>query len=55
MNRQAAIVNLRLIAAQAEKLADDLEHNRLWPGEYSQGVTVIENAFRDLPEERSRL
>ena len=54
MDRQRAILNLKLIAARAEKLAKDLEQGRLWEGEYSEGVAEIGNAFRDLPSEGRR-
>lgn len=50
--RRSAVVNLRAVAALAEKLADDLEANRLWEGEFTQGMAQIQKAVRDVPSIR---
>jgi hypothetical protein len=51
MNRADAIVTLKAIAAQAEKLAADLTAGRLWEGEYTQAVAQLGRHMRDLPTE----
>ena len=45
-----AVMALKVIAAKAEKLAYDLERNRLWEGELSQGVAEIYKALQDIKE-----
>jgi hypothetical protein len=52
-DRRETIATLRLIAAQAEKLANDLEGGRLWPGEFDQAAGVIRRAVDDLSRGRS--
>lgn len=47
MDKKVALLALRLIAAQAAKLADDLEHDRLWCGQYADGLDVIKRALPD--------
>lgn len=51
-DKRSAVVNLRAAAALAEKLADDLEGNRLWEGEFSQGMAQLQKAVRDVPNIR---
>jgi hypothetical protein len=48
-DRRLAVVNLRVIAALAEKLANDLEGNRLWEREFGQAMAQIQKAMRDVP------
>lgn len=50
-NREA-IVALRAIAAVAEKLADDLQNNRLWEGERDLAIGQIGAYLRSVPRER---
>jgi hypothetical protein len=47
-----ASVNLRVIAALAEKLALDVEAGRLWEGEFSSAMAQIQKAVRDVPNIR---
>lgn len=47
-----AVMALKLIAATAEKLAYDLEHNRLWPGQLAAGAKVIAAQLADVKEAR---
>ncbi len=49
-NPKDAVPALRLIAAQAAKLADDIERGRLWEREYGEAVSVIRKALNDLPQ-----
>jgi hypothetical protein len=51
-DRSRAVLVLQLIAAQAAKLADDLEHGRLWEGDYSEGVATLSSNVRQLPAGR---
>ena len=48
-DRRRAVVVLKMIAASAEKLASDLDGNRLWEREYGKAVAQIQRAIRDLP------
>jgi len=48
-DRRMAVINLRAVAALAEKLASDLECGRLWEREFSAGMAQIEKAVRDVP------
>lgn len=41
-DNRLVVLSLRAVAALAEKLADDLENGRLWPGEYSQAMAEIQ-------------
>lgn len=36
------MLSVRLIAAQAAKLADDLEHGRLWDGDYEAAMAKLQ-------------
>jgi len=54
-DKQRAVVALRLVAAQAQKLADDLDAGRLWPGDLSDGLSTINTALRDMPQDGRRL
>lgn len=49
---RTAVMNLRAAAALAEKLASDLEGNRLWEGEFSEAMAQIQKAVRDVPSIR---
>lgn len=51
-NPRDALAALRLIAAQAEKLAQDVERGRLWPGEFSAGIATIAKALEDAGRAR---
>jgi hypothetical protein len=46
-NPKGAVAALRLIAAQAEKLANDVQAGKLWPGEYEDGLATISRALSD--------
>lgn len=50
--KRAALLALRLIAAKADKLADDLEHSRLWEGDLSRGLGEIQVALEDARRAR---
>lgn len=45
--RRQAIMALRAVAALAEKLAEDLEGNRLWEGDYSRSMAEIQRHAAD--------
>ena len=45
--KAAAVMALKLIAAKAAKLADDLERGRLWDGELASGVQEIRRQLDD--------
>lgn len=47
MDRQA-ILNLRIIAGLAEKLANDAEQGRLWEGDFQQRYGEIARHMEDL-------
>lgn len=47
MTDRTLLVALRLIAAQAEKLATDVEKGRTYPGDVKAGLTVIAKALTD--------
>jgi hypothetical protein len=49
-DKSAAVLALRLIAALAAKLANDLERGRLWEGELAEGAAKIAAALRDVRE-----
>lgn len=53
-DKATAVMALKLIAAKAAKLADDLERGRLWDGELTSGVAEIRKQLADaeLPEGR---
>lgn len=42
------VANLKIIAAQAQVLALELENNKLWPGDLEQKFGVIQRASRDI-------
>lgn len=46
-NKRHTVVSLRLASAQLEKLADDVEHNSLWPGEFEKAIINAEKAIQD--------
>ena len=46
-NQKRAVMALRLIAAVAEKAADDLENGRLWPGQLGDQLNLISMNMRD--------
>lgn len=46
-DRRQAVTALRAVAALAEKLADDLEGNRLWEGDYTQTMSEIQRHTAD--------
>jgi hypothetical protein len=48
-DRRRAVLALRAVAASAEKLADDLQGNRLWEREFDTAVAEIQRWMRDLP------
>lgn len=45
--RRQAIAALRAVAALAEKLAEDLDGNRLWEGDYSRSMAEIQRHVGD--------
>lgn len=51
----STVLSLKAVAAKAAKLADDLENNKLWPGELSSGISVIQKDLRDAELQASRL
>lgn len=51
-DRQTALIALRAVAALAAKLADDLECNRLWEGDFAATMAEIQKAVRDVPSIR---
>lgn len=51
-DREQAVVNLRVVTALAQKLADDLEANRLWEGDFSDGMAQLQKAVRNVPNIR---
>jgi hypothetical protein len=51
MAKPGAVLALRLIAAQAAKLADDLERSRLWEGQLDDGLQAIGKALSDAMAE----
>jgi len=48
-DRRRAVTALRAVAAGAEKLADDIQGNRLWEREFDAAVAEIQRNLRDLP------
>ena len=54
MNRDSAKINMNVVAALAAKLAQDVNENRLWPGEFrnmaNQIRAALDQAQRDLNE-----
>lgn len=46
-NPTEAVPALRLIAAQATKLANDIEAGKLWPGQFQDAMAVIMQAAQD--------
>lgn len=44
-----AVMALRAVAALAEKLADDVEGNRLWEREFDAALSEIQRNMRDMP------
>lgn len=53
-NLRVAIMSLKLIAAKAEKLAYDLEHNKLWEGDLIAGTSEIQAALQDVKRVSSK-
>lgn len=49
-DKRLVVMALRLIAAKAEKLAHDLESNRLWEGDLSRGAVEIRSALQDVEQ-----
>lgn len=47
MNDRDALPAVRLIAAQAEKLAEDLARGKLWPGDMVAQLDQISKALAD--------
>lgn len=47
MDRQV-VLNLRIIAGLAEKLADDVDRGRLWEGEFQERYGEISRHMKDL-------
>lgn len=45
--KRVAVMALRLIAAVAEKAANDLEQGRLWPGQLNEQLALIQSNIRD--------
>lgn len=41
------ILALKLIAALAAKLADDLERGKLWDGDYERGISRLASSLKD--------
>jgi hypothetical protein len=48
-DRRVAVLQLKLIAAQAEKLAYDIENGKLWERDYEIATGALIRAMRDLP------
>jgi hypothetical protein len=48
-DKRRAVLALRAVAAGAEKLADDLEGNRLWEREFDTALAEIQRNLRDMP------
>ncbi len=46
MDNAEAAIYMRLAASKAAQLANDLEKNRLWPGDLSSGIGEIQDALR---------
>ena len=44
-DKASALAAIRLVAAKATKLADDLEKGRLWEGEYEEALAQIQAAL----------
>ena len=51
-DQKTLIANLRVISALADRLALDLEANRLWEGEASDSISMIRAAANNLPTGR---
>ena len=45
--KMRAVLALKVIAATAAKLANDLERGRLWEGDLSHGLAQIQGQMRD--------
>ena len=45
MSKRANVLNLKVVAALAEKLAMDLENNKLWEGDYEYRLHEIQRAL----------
>lgn len=41
MTENTTAIRLELVAAKAKLLAEDIKHNRLWPGELSRRTSDI--------------
>lgn len=53
-DKTVAVMALKLIAAKAAKLADDLERGRLWEGELASGVAEIRKQLADAEQPAGR-
>lgn len=47
MTDSTVLLALKLVAAKAAKLADDLEKGRLWEGDLQRGIAEIDAALTD--------
>jgi hypothetical protein len=45
LNKTSALMAIRLLAAQAAKLADDLEKGRLWEGDYDEALGQMQRSL----------
>lgn len=48
MSDRSILIALKAVAAQAEKLADDYERNRLWPGELGSALAEIRRSLDSI-------
>lgn len=46
-NKSRVVISLKIVSAQAEKLALDLSDNRLWEGELYNGLMEIQKQISD--------
>lgn len=53
-DKTVAVMALKLIAAKAAKLADDLERGRLWEGDLAAGVAEIRKQLADAERPAGR-
>lgn len=50
-NPDKALPALRLLAAAAAKLVDDVERGRLWDREFKEAISVLRKALDDAARE----